>query len=131
MVTPSDYTPSAKFVLSPTTYHQDGWYLGGSGIYGTGNVEKALDSNNNDSNRNWNAVVKQTAANFVTTEEFTLTWTLFGTSTDNNCIGTSNPPASVTLRLLDGRGSIQSSTDYNINVTDDDLRLGWRQNCSP
>ncbi len=131
-VADSDYTPTAEFVLAPTTYHTQGWYLDAYGIEGAGNAEKAHASSADASNVNWRAVSRQTAANGVSTDEFTLTWTMYGTSTDNSCKGT-HPDymnaASVSLRLLNGGGSLAVDTNYFINVTDDDTASWWKTDC--
>ncbi len=138
LTTVSDYTPTARFTLSPTTYHTEGWMLGGYGISGANNAEKAWDSNTDANNRNWKAVSKGTSGppNHVNTDEFTLTWTLSGTSTDNNCRGRHGDSpgyvnaASVHLELLDGGNTMQAERRFFINVTDDDTPA-WKPDCKP
>ncbi len=137
-VNPAEYTPTAKFTLSPITYHTEGWNLGGYGIKGVGNAEKASDASYNENNKNWKAVSKGTSGepNPVSTDEFTLTWTLSGTSTDNNCRGRHGDSpgyvnaASVHLELLDGGGTMRAERRFFINVTDDDTPA-WKPDCKP
>ncbi len=133
----ADYTPTARFTLSPTSYHTEGWNLGGYGISGAGNAEKASHSDLNENNRNWKAVRREQSrppSSIRNTDEFTLTWTLLGTSTDNNCRGRHGDSpgyvnaASVHLELLDGGGAMQAERRFFINVTDDDTPA-WKPAC--